>query len=58
MSFKKELNKYLKNTAYKHSLVNKLAKNSRYILYNYTLTPARYDNSFKPTITSKIIKDI
>jgi len=58
MPFKKKLNKYLKNTAYKHSPANKPAKNSYYILYNFTLAPARRNNNFKPIIILKIIKNI
>jgi len=58
MSFKKGLNKHLKNTAYKYSLVNKPTKNSYYILYSYTLVPARRDNSFKFTKTLRTIKNI
>jgi len=58
MSFKKGLNKHLKNIIYKHSLASKPVENSCYILYSYTLAPTRRDNSFNPIITLKIIKDI
>jgi len=58
MLFRKELNKYLKNTVYKYSLANKLAKNNCYILYNYTPALTRRDNSFKFIITPNTIKDI
>jgi len=58
MPFKKGLNKYLKYIVYKYSPTSKLVKNSRYILYSYILVPARRDNSFKPIIIPKIIKDI
>jgi len=58
MSFKKKLSKYLKNTVYKYSLANKPAKNGYYILYSYTLALARRDNSFKPIIIPRTIKDI
>jgi len=58
MLFRKGLNKYLKNTAYKYSLAGKLIKNNCYILYSYTPTPAKCDNSFKLIITSRTIKNI
>jgi len=58
MPSKKGLNKYLKNTAYKYSLANRPTKNSRYMLYSYTLAPARRDNNFKLIIIPKIIKII
>jgi len=58
MSFRKGLSKYLKNTAYKHSLANRPAENGYYILYSYMLAPIKYNNSFKFIITFKIIKDI
>jgi len=58
MPSKKGLNKYLKNTAYKHSPANKPVENSYYILYSYTLAPAKRDNSFKLITTPKTIKDI
>jgi len=58
MLFKKGLNKYLKNTVYKHSLANKPIKNSCYMPYSYTLAPTRHNNSSKSIITFKIIKDI
>jgi len=58
MSFKKGLNKHLKNTAYKHSSANRPVKNSYYILHSYTPAPARHNNSFKPIIISRTIKNI
>jgi len=58
MPFKKGLNKHLKNTIYKYSLANRPIKNNYYILYSYMLAPARRNNSFKPIITLKIIKNI
>jgi len=58
MAFKKGLNKYLKNTIYKHSLANKPIKNNCYILYSYTLAPTRRNDGSKPIITFKTIKNI
>jgi len=58
MPFKKELNKYLKNIAYKYSPANKPIKNSYHISYSYTPAPARHNNNFKPITTPKTIKNI
>ena len=58
MPFKKGLNKYLKNTIYKHSLASKPIKNNYYILYSSTPAPARRKNNTKPIITSKTFKNI
>ena len=58
MLFKKNLNKNLKNTAYKHSLANKPTKKNYYVPYSSTLAPFRRNNNIKLIITSKTIKDI
>jgi len=58
MPFREELNKYLKNTIYKHSLVSKPVKNNYYILYSYTLASIKRDDGSKPITTPKTIKDI
>jgi len=58
MPFKKGLNKYLKNIAYKHSLANRPIENNCYILYSYTLAPVKCNNNFKFIIILRIIKDI
>jgi len=58
MPFRKELSKRLKNIIYKYSLASRPAKNSYYILYSYTPTPAKRDNSFKLITTPKTIKNI
>jgi len=58
MPFRKGLSKYLKNTVYKHSPVNKPAKNNCYILHSYTPALAKYNNNFKFITTLKTIKDI
>jgi len=58
MPFKKGLNKYLKNTAYKYTPANKPTKSSYYMPYSYTPAPVRRNNSFKFIITPKTIKNI
>jgi len=58
MPFRKRLSKYLKNIVYKHSLANRLIKNSYYMLYSYTPAPGRRNNNFKFIITPKTIKNI
>jgi len=55
MLFRKRLNKHLKNIVYKYSLTNKFIKNSYYMLYSYTPTPIKHNNSFKPITTPKTI---
>ena len=57
MPFRKGLNKYLKNTAYKHSPASRPAENGRRTLYSSTLAPIKQDNSTKTIITPRIFKD-
>ena len=58
MPSKKGLNKYLINIAYKHSLANRLAENSHYILYSFTPALVKQDNNIRIITTPKTFKDI